>query len=141
MRGKNEPPVETIITVAPRYRPFSAPQVGLSGLLACVCRFAEFDGPWISDISGLFIAAHHSILDRCIGGPRIQSKKAPWIGPVHNWVGCSYWHSPRQVCVGIKCCAYSGVGTLVVASVWNAWPHREQLDRPPIVTAKKFKRV
>ena len=31
---------------------------------------------------------------------------------------------------------YSGVGMLVVASVWNAWPRREQLERPTIVTAK-----
>src|SRR5437016_5462096 len=140
MRGKNEPPVETIITVAPRYRPFSAPQVGLSGLLACVCRFAEFGGPWLSDISGLFIAAHHSILDACIGGPRIQGKKAPWIGPLPNWVGCSYGHSARQVCVGIQCHGLQrrrNAGCGFRMECLGA----SRTVRPPIVTAKKFKSV
>ena len=32
---------------------------------------------------------------------------------------------------------YSGVGMLVVASVWNAWPRRERLAQPPVLGAKK----
>jgi hypothetical protein len=32
---------------------------------------------------------------------------------------------------------YSGVGMLVVASVWNAWPRGERLAQPPVLGPKK----
>ena len=32
---------------------------------------------------------------------------------------------------------YGGVGMLVVASVWNAWPRGERLAQPPVPGAKK----
>ena len=31
---------------------------------------------------------------------------------------------------------YSGVGTLIVASLWNAWPRHERLDRRPVLATK-----
>jgi hypothetical protein len=36
-----------------------------------------------------------------------------------------------------KVTIYSGVGMLVVASVWNAWPRGERLARPPVLGVKK----
>ena len=31
---------------------------------------------------------------------------------------------------------YTSVGILVVASLWNAWPRHDQLDRRPVLAAK-----
>lgn len=31
---------------------------------------------------------------------------------------------------------YSSVGTLVVASLWNAWPRHQHLDRQPVLATK-----
>lgn len=31
---------------------------------------------------------------------------------------------------------YCNVGTLIVASLWNAWPRREHLDERPVLAAK-----
>jgi hypothetical protein len=59
-----------------------APQAGLPGLLAYLCRSPEFCRPRLSHIGGLFIAAHHRIPDVCAGEPRIQSEKLPWIASI-----------------------------------------------------------
>lgn len=37
-----------------------------------------------------------------------------------------------------KLMIYSGIGMLVAASVWNAWPHREKLGQLPTPSANTF---
>jgi hypothetical protein len=122
----------------------SLPGIGLSALpkLACPVCWPAYAGLLSSMGLGFLISAAYllpltiAFLTVALAALAFRARKRRGLGPfiiglvagIGILLGKFVWDSNAAV--------YSGVGMLVVASVWNAWPRREQLERPTIVTAK-----
>ena len=122
----------------------SLPGIGLSALpkLACPVCWPAHAGLLSSMGLGFLISAAYllpltiAFLTVALAALAFRARKRRGLGPfiiglvagIGILLGKFVWDSNAAV--------YSGVGMLVVASVWNAWPRREQLERPTIVTAK-----
>ena len=122
----------------------SLPGIGLSALpkLACPVCWPAYAGLLSSMGLGFLISAAYllpltiAFLTVALAALAFRARKRRGLGPfiiglvagIGILLGKFVWDSNAAV--------YSSVGMLVVASVWNAWPRREQLERPTIVTAK-----
>ena len=127
----------------------SLPGIGLSALpkLACPVCWPAYAGLLSSMGLGFLISAAYllpltiAFLTVALAALAFRARKRRGLGPfiiglvagIGILLGKFVWDSNAAV--------YSGVGMLVVASVWNAWPRREQLERPPIATAKELKNL
>ncbi|HEY5027147.1 MAG TPA: MerR family DNA-binding protein [Candidatus Angelobacter sp.] len=63
-------------------------QVGLPTLLASLCRFAQFDWPWLPHLDQILTAANGCVLDPCHGISGIQSEGTTGIRPVRVGLVC-----------------------------------------------------
>ena len=123
----------------------SLPGVGLSALpkLACPVCWPAYAGLLSSLGLGFLISAAYLLpltivfLTIALTALAFRAKNRRGVGPflvgliaaVSVLLGKFVWESNVTI--------YSGVGMLVVASVWNAWPRRERLAQPPVLGAKK----
>ena len=122
----------------------SLPGIGFSALpkLTCPVCWPAYAGLLSSMGLGFLISAAYllpltiAFLTVALAALAFRARKRRGLGPfiiglvagIGILLGKFVWDSNAAV--------YSSVGMLVVASVWNAWPRREQLERPTIVTAK-----
>ena len=122
----------------------SLPGIGLSALpkLACPVCWPAYAGLLSSVGLGFLISAAYllpltiAFLTVASAALAFRARKRRGLGPfliglvaaIGILLGKFVWESNATV--------YSGVGMLIVASVWNAWPRRE-----PLVTAEEFKSV
>ena len=123
----------------------SLPGVGLSALpkLACPVCWPAYAGLLSSLGLGFLISAAYLLpltivfLTIALTALAFRAKNRRGVGPflvgliaaVSVLLGKFVWESNVTI--------YSGVGMLVVASVWNAWPRGERLAQPPVLGAKK----
>ena len=114
----------------------SLPGIGLSALpkLACPVCWPAYAGLLSSMGLGFLISAAYllpltiAFLTVALAALAFRARKRRGLGPfliglvaaMGILLGKFVWKSNVTV--------YSGVAMLVVASVWNAWPRREQLD-------------
>ncbi len=115
----------------------SLPGIGLSALpkLACPVCWPAYAGLLSSVGLGFLISAAYllpltiAFLTLALAALAFRARKRRGLGPfliglvaaMGILLGKFVWESNVTV--------YRGVGMLVVASVWNAWARREQLDR------------
>ena len=115
----------------------SLPGIGLSALpkLACPVCWPAYAGLLSSMGLGFLISAAYllpltiAFLTLALAALAFRARKRRGLGPfliglvaaMGILLGKFVWESNVTV--------YRGVGMLVVASVWNAWARREQLDR------------
>ena len=115
----------------------SLPGIGLSALpkLACPVCWPAYAGLLSSMGLGFLISAAYllpltiAFLTVALAALAFRARKRRGLGPfiiglvagIGILLGKFVWESNVTV--------YRGVGMLVVASVWNAWARREQLDR------------
>lgn len=99
----------------------------------------EFGWTRLSNLRGLLVAAYRRILDSYVGSSRIQIEKPQRARSLSDWTSCGNWHFAWQVPLGIQSHNLRRHHTLVIASLWNAWPGHEQPGRPLILTRKNLK--
>jgi len=123
----------------------SLPGIGVSALpkLACPVCWPAYAGLLSSLGLGFLMSAGYLLpltivfLTIALTALAFRAKNRRGVGPflvgliaaVSVLLGKFVWESNVTI--------YSGVGMLVVASVWNAWPRRERLAQPPVLGAKK----
>lgn len=99
-------------------------KAGLSIVLAYLRRSFEFDWIGISNLGPVLIAGYSGFSGGCcwsVGAPGESSARLP---AFFAWSVCrsgvllgKFWWESNLV-------MYASLGLLVMASVWNAWPHR-----------------
>jgi len=123
----------------------SLPGIGLSALpkLACPVCWPAYAGLLGSLGLGFLISAAYllpltiAFLTLALAALAFRAKSRRGLGPfligltaaIGILLGKFVWESNATI--------YGGVGILVVASVWNAWPRDERLAQPPVLGAKK----
>ena len=123
----------------------SLPGIGVSALpkLACPVCWPAYAGLLSSLGLGFLMSAGYLLpltivfLTLALAALAFRAKNRRGLGPfligliaaMSVLLGKFVWESNVTI--------YSGVGMLVVASVWNAWPRRERLAQPPVLGAKK----
>jgi len=123
----------------------SLPGIGLSALpkLACPVCWPAYAGLLSSLGLGFLISAAYLLpltivfLTLALVTLAFRAKSRRGLGPflvgfiaaMGVLLGKFVWQSNAAI--------YGGVGMLVVASVWNAWPRGERLVEPPVLGAKK----
>ena len=123
----------------------SLPGIGLSALpkLACPVCWPAYAGLLSSLGLGFLISPAYLLplttvfLTLALAALAFRAKNRRGLGPflvgliaaMSVLFGKFVWESNVTI--------YSGVGMLVVASVWNAWPRGERLAQPPVLGNKK----
>jgi len=123
----------------------SLPGIGLSALpkLACPVCWPAYAGLLSSLGLGFLISAAYLLpltivfLTLALAALAIRAKRRRGLGPflvgliaaMSVLLGKFVWESNPTI--------YGGIGTLVVASVWNTWPRGERLAQPPVPGAEK----
>jgi len=123
----------------------SLPGIGLSALpkLACPVCWPAYAGLLSSLGLGFLMSAGYLLpltivfLTLALAALAFRAKNRRGLGPfligliaaMSVLLGKFVWESNATI--------YGGVGMLVVASAWNAWPRDERLAQPPIPGAKK----
>jgi mercuric ion transport protein len=123
----------------------SLPGIGVSALpkLACPVCWPAYAGLLSSLGLGFLMSAGYLLpltivfLTLALAALAFRAKNRRGLGPfligliaaMSVLLGKFVWESNVTI--------YSGVGMLVVASVWNAWPRDERLAQPPVLGAKK----
>ena len=123
----------------------SLPGIGVSALpkLACPVCWPAYAGLLGSLGLGFLISAAYllpltiAFLTLALAALAFRAKSRRGLGPfligltaaIGILLGKFVWESNATI--------YGGVGILVVASVWNAWPRDERLAQPPVLGAKK----
>ncbi len=123
----------------------SLPSIGLSALpkLACPVCWPAYAGLLSSLGLGFLISAAYLLpltivfLTLALAALAFRAKSRHGFSPfligliaaMSVFLGKFVWESNATI--------YGGIGTLVVASVWNAWPRGERLVQPSVLGAKK----
>ena len=123
----------------------SLPGIGLSALpkLACPVCWPAYACLLSSLGLGFLISAAYLLpltvvfLTLALAALAFRAKSRRGLGPfligltaaIGILLGKFVWESNATI--------YGGVGILVVASVWNAWPRGERLVEPPVLAARK----
>ncbi len=127
--------METRSDCCARYRRLAASQTRLPAVLACLCGSVEFCGPRFLISSRYLLPLTAAFLVLALIALAFRAKNRHGYGPLMLGVvaaagilvGKFRWESSAAL--------YFAVGLLVVASLWNAWPHRDQSQAQPVLDA------
>ena len=123
----------------------SLPGIGLSALpkLACPVCWPAYAGLLSSLGLGFLISAAYllpltiAFLTLALAALAFRAKNRRGFGPFLIGLIAALSILLGKFVLESNVTIYGGVGMLVVASVWNAWPRGERLVQPPVLGAKK----
>ena len=109
---------------------FDASQVGMPGVLACLCRIAVIHRPRFLISAAYLLPLTAAFLVIAVAALAFRASNRRGYGPFVCGLIAGSFVLAGKFAWSSNLTTYSALGLLVIASVWNAWPFREAATCP-----------
>ena len=107
------------------HRRLGPSQIGLSSVLASLCRFANLDWSRLSDFRQVPAAADHCVSRPALAAMLSRARDRRGYGPFLLAVLAASGILLGKFALDSRPTVYVAIGVLAVASLWNTWPRHD----------------